>query len=260
MGGADAAVDDVRVHPRAAAVGRGGQARDAVEGQEGLVQAVEVPRHRLVGDTCLRADGSVGFEHRARQASRQRRDPGAGDGVDDHAADAERPAAEHASADAPDSARARHLPRPTQERAREEVGLGAGGVRRRLQRRAQVLRVGVVVVERDDVSQAALVVVVVVVVETDDVVRARARRDREEEGGEGDDEETPRHGCARDAPEGSLGATARARAVLGSLGATARAVSTPARVTRERRRRAVNGGGRRLCEQGKLDCKGFMLS
>ena len=31
MGGADAAVDDVRVHPRAAAVGRGGQARDAVE-------------------------------------------------------------------------------------------------------------------------------------------------------------------------------------------------------------------------------------
>ena len=65
--------------------------------------------------------------------------------------------------------------------------------------------------------------------------------------------------------------------VLGSLGATARAVSTRARVTRERRRRAVNGGDRPrhavaeapprsldqqagcLFEQGKLDCKGFML-
>ena len=69
-----------------------------------------------------------------------------------------------------------------------------------------------------------------------DDARVRARRDREEEGGEGDDEETPRHGCARDAPrqppdDGARGFDARA----GDEGATSS--GSP-------RRRSIDAGTR----------------
>ena len=192
MGGANAAVDDVRVHSVAAAVRGGVQPRDSVEWEERLVQPVEVPRDSVSRVEGLRGDGQVGLDDGVGQAPRERAYPAAGDRVDDHAVDTERASAEHAPADALNTARARHLLVPPEQR---ELGIKVQcvdssrvevvGVRR--ERRAQVLRVGVVVVQGHDVPQTGVVLLAGIL----DTLRVRRR---EEERGEDDGAETePRH-------------------------------------------------------------------
>ena len=191
MRGANAAVDDVRVHSVAAAVRGGVQPRDSVEWEERLVQPVEVPRDSVSRVEGLRGDGQVGLDDGVGQAPRERAYPAAGERVDDHAVDAERASSEHAPADALNTARARHLLVPPEQRelggevqrcgsSREVVGV-------RRERRAQVLRVRVVGVQGHDVPQTGVVLLAGFL----DTLRVRRP---EEERGEDDGAETePRH-------------------------------------------------------------------
>ena len=193
MRGANAAVDDVRVHSVAAAVRGGVQPRDSVEWEERLVQPVEVPRDSVSGVEGLRGDGQVGLDDGVGQAPRERAYPAAGERVDDHAVDTQRASSEHAPADALNTARARHLLVPPEQRELGGEVQRVGGSSRvevvgvRRERRAQVLRIRVVVVQGHDVPQTGVVLLAGIL----DTLRVRRP---EEERGEDDGAETePRH-------------------------------------------------------------------